>query len=257
MHDQSCFHSLLLLATPAWAAAGDPWIGLLLSDEGGGRFGGTRVKEVVGGSPGEKAGIAAGDEVLAIDDHLTATSRSVIEDVRQAGVGRSVKVRLVDGKGHTRTVSVKLTAKPDMETLQRTSLLGKTAPDFEPAVQAGAKLGKLSSLKGKVVLIDFFATWCGPCVMAMPHLEELHHKLASKGLVVMGVSTETAAIVGRAGEKFNLSYSLVSDENEGISSSYRVFALPTMVVIDKKGLVREVTVNDAEVIDAAIERALK
>jgi thiol-disulfide isomerase/thioredoxin len=115
----------------------------------------------------------------------------------------------------------------------------------------------LSSLKGRVVLIDFFATWCGPCVMSMPHLEELHKKLGPKGLTVLGVSTESASIVAGARDKFHLSYPLASDENEGVSGSYRVFALPTMVLIDKQGIVREVAVNDEEVIDAALTKALQ
>jgi peroxiredoxin len=246
---------LALLLAPS-ALASDAWLGLLLSDSDA-HFGGTRVREVLAGSPGEKAGITPGDEVLSVDDHKTENASSLIGEVKQAGVGKQVKVRVVDPKGHTRTVEVKLEARPDMRTMQRTQLVGKPAPDFEPAVQAGPKLGKLSSLRGKVVLIDFFATWCGPCVMAMPHLEELHQKLGPKGLTVLGISTESSAIVAGAAQRFRLSYTLASDENEGISGSYRVFALPTMILIDKKGVVREVSVNDPEAIDAALEKALK
>ncbi len=249
---------LLLAATAVAAAAaveGAPWIGLQLGE--GARFGGTRVKEVMDGSPGQKAGIAAGDEVLSIDGHETPRAQTVIEEVRRAGVGKSVKVKIVDGTGKPPTLTLKLTAKPSMETLQRAALIGKPAPDFEPAIQAGAKLPSLSALKGKVVLIDFFATWCGPCVLAMPHLEELHQKLAGKGLTVLGVSTESSAIVARAAEKYNVTYSLASDENEGVSGSYRVFALPTMVLIDRKGTVREVSIADSDAIDAALMKALK
>jgi peroxiredoxin len=243
-----------MIASSAWA--GDAWIGVLLQ-ENGAKFGGTRVREVMHGSPGEKAGISAGDEVLAIDNHKTQTSQALIQEVRAAGAGKAVKVKLVDASGKSRTVTVKLQSRPSMEMLQRSELVGRAAPDFEPAIQAGAKLPKLSELKGKVVLIDFFATWCGPCVLGLPHIEEMHQKLASKGLTVLGISTESASIVAGAAAKYNLTYSLASDENEGISGSYRVFALPTMVLIDKKGLVREIAVNDPEVMDAAVEKALK
>jgi peroxiredoxin len=245
----------LLFALPA-RGEGAPWIGLLL-DEHGGKFGGTRVREVMGGSPGEKAGIKIGDELLSIDAHETPSSSQVILEVRRAGVGRAVKVRVVDAGGHTRTVTVKLQPKPDPEDLQRAALLGREAPDFEPAVQAGAKLPRLSELKGKVVLLDFFATWCGPCVLSMPHLEELHQKLGKKGLQVVGISTESARIVAGAAAKYSLSYPLVSDENEGVSTSYRVFALPTMVLIDKRGIVREVSIADPDSIDAAVQKALR
>jgi cytochrome c biogenesis protein CcmG, thiol:disulfide interchange protein DsbE len=168
-----------------------------------------------------------------------------------------VKVRVVDSKGKTRLVTVKLTPKPAPDVLQRSQLIGKPAPDFEPAILSGLKLPKISALKGKVVLIDFWATWCGPCILALPHLEKLHQELGAKGLTVLGVSTESSSIVSRAAAKYNLTYSLASDENEGVSASYGVFALPTAILIDKKGIVREVSVNDHEALEAAIAKALK
>jgi peroxiredoxin len=223
---------------------------------GAGSFGGAKVKSVVAGSPGERAGILAGDEVLSIDERETASPQAVIDSVQKGGVGHEAKLRLVDPKGHTRTVSLTYEARPDRETLQRTSLVGKTAPDFLPAVQVGDKLPKLSGLRGKVVVIDFFATWCGPCIEAMPHLEELHQKLKKQGLVVFGVSNESASIVAHAAERFHLSYPLASDDGDNVSASYQVFALPTLVVIDRKGVVREVVIADAEAVDGAIKAAL-
>ena len=86
-----------------------------------GSFGGARVKSVVPGSPGERAGIHAGDEVLAIDDSATATPEEVILTVQHGGVGHAAKLRLVDGKGHTRVVGVTFEARPDRETLQRSA----------------------------------------------------------------------------------------------------------------------------------------
>jgi peroxiredoxin len=150
-----------------------------------------------------------------------------------------------------------LEARPDAESLQRGQLLGRSAPDFEPVVLAGTKLGRISGLRGSVVLIDFFATWCGPCMEALPHVEELHEKLGPRGLRVIGVSTEAPSIVAGIAARHGLKYTVASDEKEAISASYHVFALPTMVVIDRKGIVREVVVNDAAAVEAALEAALK
>ena len=242
------FSSLAALAEPP------PWVGLQL---GPGSFGGARVKSVIPGSPGERAGIHAGDEVLAVDERATAEAADVIEAVQRGGVGHAAKLRLVDAKGHTRTVAVTYEARPDRETVQRHALIGHEAPDFQPSVQAGDKLGKLSSLRGKVVVIDFFATWCGPCIESMPHVEEMHKKLGGKGLVVLGVSNESREIVAHAAERFHVTYPLASDEGEGISTSYQVFALPTMVVIDRKGVVRQVAISDTDAVDSAVNAALK
>ena len=246
------FAIVLLSSLPAFAEA--PWVGLSL---GPGTFGGAKVKSVLPGSPGERAGIHAGDEVLAIDDQPTAEPKDVIALVQAGGVGHAGKLRLVDAKGHTRTLAVTYEKRPDRETLQRHTLLGKEAPDFQPVVQTGDKIGKLSSLRGKVVVIDFFATWCGPCVESMPHIEAMHKKLAAQGLVVFGVSNESREIVAHAAERFHVSYPLASDEDEGVSTSYQVFALPTMVVIDRKGVVREVAISDTEAVDSAVAAALK
>jgi peroxiredoxin len=67
----------------------------------------------------------------------------------------------------------------------------KTAPDFELKDLAGKRV-KLSTLtaSGKVVLIDFWATWCVPCIAALPHLDKLHREFSDKGLVVLSISTD-------------------------------------------------------------------
>jgi peroxiredoxin len=244
--------ALVLVASDARAESA--WIGITL---GGGSFGGARVKSVLPNSPGERAGLHPGDEVLTIDDHPTQTPNEVIESVLRAGVGHQAQLRIVDPKGRTRTVKLVFEPRPDRETMQRNTLVGRPAPDFKPSIQAGGQLGAISSLHGNVVVIDFFATWCGPCIAALPHIEELHTKLAKHGLVVLGVSNESPSIVHAAADRFHLTYPLASDDDESISQSYQVFALPTMVVIDRKGIVRLVSVADLDSVDEMVTAAVK
>jgi thiol-disulfide isomerase/thioredoxin len=246
--------TFVLLAAAA-AHAESPWIGLALGSDG--KFGGAKINAVIPQSPGDRAGIHAGDEVLAIDGIATATAQEVIAAVLQGGIGHHAKLRLVDDKGHTRNLELVYAAKPDREKMQRDSILNRPAPDFLPAVQTGAKLPRISTLKGRVVVIDFFATWCGPCVEAMPHIEAMHKALKDKGVTVLGVSHEEANVVGGAAGRFHVSYPLAADVDEKVTTAYGVFALPTMVVIDKKGFVREVAVADTDALDVAVDKALK
>ena len=245
--------ALVLLAASAFARTNEtPWIGVEL--ENGPH--GPRIRQVLPGTPGERAHLAGGDEILAVGSTPASSPDALIAAVRKAGVGHTVELRVRDAKGKERTVQLALEAKPAPEKIQADTVLDKPAPDFQPLVQAGPALGKISSLKGQVVLIDFFATWCGPCVEAMPEVEKMHRELGPKGLKVLGISTEEKKIVAAAAQRFHVSYSLASDEDEGVMRRYRVFALPTMIVIDRAGVVRKVAVNEEETIRKAVEEAL-
>ncbi len=245
--------SLLCLAPVARASDGDPWIGIEMAP---GAHGGVAVKDVGAGAPGEAARIVPGDELLAVDGRKLSNPGEIYRAVRTAKVGGHLKLTILAANGRERAVDVLLTARPAPEAIQRNSLLRRAAPDFAPSVQAGAKFDKLSSLRGQVVLIDFFATWCGPCVEVMPKIERLHQTLAQKGLKVMGVSSEEPEVVAAAAGRFHLSYSLVSDANEVITSRYHVFALPTMVVIYRKGNVREIAISDDEQAERAVRELM-
>jgi thiol-disulfide isomerase/thioredoxin len=126
-----------------------------------------------------------------------------------------------------------------------------------------------SSLRSAVVVIDFWATWCGPCVGAIPHLVELDAKFRSAGLEIVGVSldsTEGLDVSQQARlEKFirqhNMGYLILGldkKETARILPAYGIKGIPQVVLIDRKGMVREVIVGggrDAE-IDHGVEKLL-
>ena len=116
--------------------------------------------------------------------------------------------------------------------------VGHTAPDFTLKDLEGNEV-HLSSLKGHVVLVDFWASWCGPCRMEIPMLEHISKKFAKQGLVVIGVnSQEPEDVVKRFATKNKMNYPIVTTEhNPAVMHAYAVRGLPTLVVIDKSGMI--------------------
>jgi peroxiredoxin len=236
------------LAAPAAAA---PWLGLQLATQGRA----VQVSSVVEGSPGEAAHVTVGDQVVALDGRPIGAPEELIAAVQGRKSGDQVTLTLRRG-GHDVAARLTLAERPSDEQVLR-RLLAHAAPDFAPQVVAGAPLERLSRLRGQVVLLDFFATWCGPCLEAMPEVERLHEQLGPRGLRVVGISPEDAPTVAAAARSHGLRYTLVSDPGEAIAARYHVYALPTAVVIDRKGVVHHVSVSDfgetARVVRALVE----
>jgi thiol-disulfide isomerase/thioredoxin len=109
------------------------------------------------------------------------------------------------------------------------------APDFTLQDLAGNSV-TLSSLKGRPVLLDFWASWCGPCRAEMPVVERLYRDYAARGLAVIGVDVgESRETVARYIAQQGYSYTVVLDSDLEAAMLYNARALPTLVVIDTDG----------------------
>ena len=142
------------------------------------------------------------------------------------------------------------------------SMTGKTAPDFSLTTVDGATV-HLSNEKGKVVLLDFWATWCGPCRMSLPHVQQAsaNDAWASRGLVVWAVNNqESPADVDRFLTQNNFSFTVPMDQTGAVMSAYGVSGIPTTIIVGRDGTVKDEFVGygdaSAAQIDAAIEKAL-
>ena len=123
------------------------------------------------------------------------------------------------------------------DTTPTISEASRKAPDFEAKALDGTTV-KLSDLKGKVVLLDFWATWCPPCVASIPHLRELQQKYADKGLVVIGMSLDTERRDVEIFMKKNpIPYKVVLTPRE-LSQTYKVSSIPRIFVIDREGNIK-------------------
>jgi peroxiredoxin len=114
------------------------------------------------------------------------------------------------------------------------------APDFTLPQVDGNSL-TLSDFKGKVIILDFWATWCPPCQMEIPDFVELYEKYKDKGLVIIGVSLDEgdSRSVKQFSEKYKINYPIVLG-NAKVTKDYGgVRAIPTTFVIDGKGDIKE------------------
>jgi peroxiredoxin len=140
-------------------------------------------------------------------------------------------------------------------------LVGNPAPDFSvKAVAGGSGTVSLKSLRGKVVLVDFWGTFCEPCKKSFPKLQDLHTKYATSGLKIIGISEDESddkdKIPGFAdtyGAKFTLGW----DGDKSIAKTYKPETMPSSFIIDKKGVVRYAHVGYHDGEEAEVEKEIK
>lgn len=112
------------------------------------------------------------------------------------------------------------------------------APNFTLQSRNGGEV-TLDQLRGEVVMINFWATWCGPCREEMPHLEALHQRYSDLGFTLLGVNVEEDS---RLSDQFlaetPVSFDILFDPQNGVSDLYDVIAMPSTVLVDREGNMR-------------------
>jgi len=135
------------------------------------------------------------------------------------------------------------------------------APDFTATIVAnpiepGQTKLDMGKLRGHPVVLDFWATWCGPCQAEAPIVNGLSQRFKDKGLVVVGVNTSDAdGLAAKFAARKNLSVPIVYDADNTIANKYRVDNLPTLIVVSKDG--KMVAVRHGVTSDADLERLVR
>ncbi|MBS0197776.1 MAG: TlpA family protein disulfide reductase [Planctomycetes bacterium] len=129
--------------------------------------------------------------------------------------------------------------------VMREAWMGKPAPAFTTKT-VDDKNFALADLKGKVVLLDFWATWCGPCMQAIPSIQRLSEQFKDQPVAIVGMNRDKAgdeSKVKRTIERKQLTFTQAMDTDGAIAKTFKISAIPAMILIDKQGVVRQIHVG--------------
>jgi len=240
--------------TPLPTRTVPPWLGIEMANA---NEGGVRVVHVVRGAPAALAGLRDGDRMVKLDGAPVAAPADVSRLVSQKAPGAAVDVTFVR-EGTERTVKATLAVRPTADDVMRMEFVGTFAPAWSGLTAAsGSGPIALSSLRGRVVVLEFWAIWCGPCRMTMPTLEGWHGKYGAQGLSVVGITTDPADKAAVFAERNGIHYTTASDASGTTTQGYGVRNIPALYVIDKRGVIREVTLGYEPAQEAQVERVIQ
>jgi thiol-disulfide isomerase/thioredoxin len=228
-----------------------PWLGIAIGDA----TNGVLVKQAIADTPAFKAGLKAGDVVTAINKIKVGTPKELMSTIVNQGVGTKIVVHFLrDNKKLTKEIV--LVVRPDELALLKSKMLNKPAPQFDLEVIGSKKPGALKDYLGKVVILEFWATWCPACRSTHKKLNAL---VESKGneIAVLTISSEEKNVLENFVKAKNPQFVVLRDSKRITGQDWTFSAIPAMAVIDKKGVIRNVVIGAGVYLDETIAKAIE
>jgi len=121
--------------------------------------------------------------------------------------------------------------------------IGKAAPGFQLTDIDGQSIS-LSDFRGEPVLLNFWATWCGPCRSEMPYIQEVYDERSEPGLVILAINIgESLTTVEEFMQDYNLSFPVLLDLEGNVAEKYNIRGIPTTYFIDSDGIIRDIMIG--------------
>jgi cytochrome c biogenesis protein CcmG/thiol:disulfide interchange protein DsbE len=137
-------------------------------------------------------------------------------------------------------------------------LVGNTVPDFAAQSVNGKGKAFVKPNEGKVLIVDFWATWCEPCKKSFPKLEDLYVKYKASGMDIVAVSEDDESEgIPSFGQSFGAKFPLVWDDGKAIATKWKPKSMPSTFVVDRKGVIRFVHLGYHDGEEQEIEKEVK
>ena len=219
---------------PQTAPSGPAWLGVMLAQDAG-PHGGVMVRRVMPGSPAMQAGIVAGMEIVSLNSVVPTSSEHFVQLVSATGSGAVAVLAIYD---RPEPLEIRLAARPPRGFSFADAMVGQPLPALRvDDVHSEQPVELRPEVMPPVTVVEFWATWCGPCAMALPAMHDLRNRFPNEQLRIVSISDEDPATLLAHLSRAPMSWYVGSDPASDVIGELWVDSYPTWMVVDAQGTI--------------------